>query len=411
MTDERVYRILVVNDDFNPVGGAETIVANTIAELRKIGHDVFHLAFGNRNVRERRLRVIRDPAWDLLRYVSGATLHPVGLIALQRILNTFNPHIVHLHNIDKHILTILLPLKRHRVVRTILDYGIVCPALWGVHRDDMRVCDQGIGLKCLRHGCLTPVSYPTHAYLFSLKYFLQKRHVSTFMTATNRLKVFMEDAGFRNIDVMPYFSGKTADAAPAAARPTGKVLFVGRLEENKGCRILVEAMNTVAKIFPDVRLTIAGDGTERSSMEWLTSQLGLSHIIRFIGHVPESEVDTYYSESSLLVVPSIWMENSPVVIYDALALGLPVIATDRGGNAELVKHRENGLIVPPCNADALAEAILELIHNKPLLIAYGECSRRLSENVTKDRYFDRLQRVYRDLIETTPNGKNKALYN
>ena len=122
---------------------------------------------------------------------------------------------------------------------------------------------------------------------------------------------------------------------------TMRFLYVGRLDRAKGIYLLVDALEPLAGSY-DLKLTIVGSGPSESDFrrrcadcEW----------IEFTGHVSPQEVANRMAASDLLVVPSIWLENSPGAIVQALGLSLPVIASNKGGIPELVVDGENGILV------------------------------------------------------------------
>lgn len=136
-----------------------------------------------------------------------------------------------------------------------------------------------------------------------------------------------------------------------------------RLEWVKGVDALLEAVAAVHRQQPDVRLIIAGDGSLRADLERLASSLGLDDgTVRFIGL--RTDVPQLMSACDALVLPSRW-EGLPMVLLEAAALGLPVVATGVGGNTEIVKDGKNGFVVPPNDAGSLAKAMLQMLRSTP----------------------------------------------
>ena len=133
----------------------------------------------------------------------------------------------------------------------------------------------------------------------------------------------------------------------------GNVLvFAGRLGPQKAVGVLLEALGRV----PDVSLMIAGDGPERPALERRVGEHRLDERVRFLGTVPRETVLRLFRAADASVLPSAW-ENFPHTVVEALAVGCPVIATAVGGVPEVVRDGENGLLVPPGDAGALADAI------------------------------------------------------
>lgn len=148
-----------------------------------------------------------------------------------------------------------------------------------------------------------------------------------------------------------------------ARRSPGKqLLFVGRLAAVKGVPVLFEALGEVLKSQPETRLTLIGDGHERAGLEAEAARLGLAEKVTFAGYKSQDEVAGALRAADLFVLPS-FAEGVPVVLMEAMASGLPVVASSVGGVGELVEHGVSGLLLPPGNAVALAAALTDLLDN------------------------------------------------
>lgn len=138
----------------------------------------------------------------------------------------------------------------------------------------------------------------------------------------------------------------------------GRLLFVGRLADKKGVDVLLEA---VALIEEPCSLTIVGDGPERELLEAKMHQLGLGDV-RFLGHCTTTQVCSEYARASVVVIPSRTgrggdRDGTPVVLMEAMALGIPVVASDLGGIGELMTDGVDAVLVPEGDARALAAGI------------------------------------------------------
>ncbi|MGB9877629.1 MAG: glycosyltransferase [bacterium] len=152
---------------------------------------------------------------------------------------------------------------------------------------------------------------------------------------------------------------------PSPHKPTRrgkrKMLLVARLHPVKGVPYLLEALHILRKKRSDFLLDIVGDGPYREEYEQIVSRFELSDFVSFHGAKPKEEIAEFMREADFFVLPSLW-ENLPCVLIEAMASGLPIVATNVGGVPEIVKE-ERGILVPPQNPLALAEAMDYMLDN------------------------------------------------
>jgi glycosyltransferase involved in cell wall biosynthesis len=193
-----------------------------------------------------------------------------------------------------------------------------------------------------------------------------------------------------------------------ALPPSGisdSVLFVGRLVEKKGVDILIAAMSVVAKAHPNLKLSVVGDGPARRDLERLAGQTGIQ--AHFHGWLPEKEVRAAMRRSLLLAVPSRTAasgdsEGLPTVIMEAMAYGLPVVATRHAGIPEIVSDHTTGLLVDEADAAALSAAILTLKCDPDLANRLrGEAYADVRARFDADRQSVLLERKLLDIIAAT----------
>lgn len=157
------------------------------------------------------------------------------------------------------------------------------------------------------------------------------------------------------------------------------VLYVGRLIPDKGIHVLIEAMKQVMEERDDAALVVVGSSHlgENGSDAYVKSIRHLSEELKgkalLTGFLPPSEITAYYRMADLFVCPSQWEEPLARVLYEAMAAGLPVITTNRGGNAEVIKNSINGIVLDDYKSgQSLANAILFLLGNPPILLEMGK---------------------------------------
>lgn len=170
----------------------------------------------------------------------------------------------------------------------------------------------------------------------------------------------------RKLSVIPngVEASQFAQASPADLKSLGipagaaVVLTVGRLEQQKGLTFLLQAAATVLKTHPECHFLIAGDGPDRTSLETLANTLGIADSIHLAG--PRSDVPELMKAARVFVLPSLW-EGMPNALLEAMAAGLPAIATSVEGSSEIIDPDQNGLLVRPADSTELAEAIERLL--------------------------------------------------
>jgi len=140
------------------------------------------------------------------------------------------------------------------------------------------------------------------------------------------------------------------------------ILYLGRLVQLKGVDILMQAFSRIMMQYPDIRLKIAGDGKEKENLIRLGDNLGIAGNIDFLGVVRGHEKTQLLSGALFLVLPS-QREGLPVVVLEAFASGIPVVASSVGGTSDIIKDDENGFLVPYGDIEGFANKFLLLLGN------------------------------------------------
>ncbi len=184
-----------------------------------------------------------------------------------------------------------------------------------------------------------------------------------------------------------------------AKRPKpGKKLrlgFIGTIYEHKGVHVLVEAVRLLAG--EPVELKIYGDVNQFPEyVEKLKKMAQEDPRIMFCGTFPNQKIGAIFSGLDVLVAPSLWHENAPLVIYSAQAVGCPVIASNMAGMSEIIEHEKNGLLFEAGNALELATAIETLLDNRGLLQKLSGSARK---PLSIQEYALKLLEIYDDLIQ------------
>jgi glycosyltransferase involved in cell wall biosynthesis len=198
-----------------------------------------------------------------------------------------------------------------------------------------------------------------------------------------------------------------ADRALAAARPTARrqfgllppeiaIVCVGRLHRQKGLVHLLGAFHTLLQVQPTARLLLAGVGTDRAALSGTVEALRLGHFVRFLG--PLADPWPLLAAADIFALPSLW-EGMPNALLEAMAAGLPAVATAVGAVPEMVVDGREALVVPPGDTGALARALAELAASPERRREMGALARRRIEDAYRiEAIVAQTERLYDELL-------------
>ncbi|MCP6718280.1 MAG: glycosyltransferase family 4 protein [Patescibacteria group bacterium] len=204
------------------------------------------------------------------------------------------------------------------------------------------------------------------------------------IAASNKIKEYFQQIECKNIEVIPNgidlrrFQNLNREKNRKELGLNGEfaVISVARLQKVKGLRYLIKAIEILNNKFqvPNIRLIIIGDGTERENLKSLVEKLKIGGKVRFLGQVGNEKVLEYLSAADCFVLPSL-KEGFGIVILEAMASKLSVVATKVGGILDIVENEKTGLLVQSKNSEEIANKIFE-IYKKP----------ELAEELTKNAF-------------------------
>lgn len=194
---------------------------------------------------------------------------------------------------------------------------------------------------------------------------------------------------YNGIDI-DYFKPEMKSAEQKQEKEQEKFIITpgaSRITDRKGLNYLIEAVAKLVPKYPQIYLKIMGDGNAREKLEQLAKNLKLENHSEFVGIIPHEKVLAYYQEANLFVLPSL-NEGMSNAMLEALAVGLPLIATNTGGASELVADGKNGFIIKFKDsqdiADKIEKLILDATLRKKMVLASREISEKMSwENIAK----------------------------
>jgi glycosyltransferase involved in cell wall biosynthesis len=390
-------RILLVHERYQQRGGEDAVAEAEAALLESNGHRVFHYSRHNSEL----------AGAGLLTTISAginAVWAPKSFRDMDELLDKHKPEVAHFHN----TLPLISPSAYYAcarrgvpVVQTLHNYRLVCPGATLLREGS--VCEECLGKRmawrAVVHGCYRG-SRPASAAVAAL--LTTHRALRTWQTKVDAYIALSEFARGKfasgglprqRIVVKPNFVHPDPGAAQKQ-RPGQYGLFVGRLSEEKGVRVLLAAWKRLALPIP---LFILGDGPMRQAIASEIAELG-SPRVHLVGDATREEVFRWMRGACFLVCPSYWFE-APLVIVEAFACGVPVIATGQDPTAEMVADRRTGLHFTPGDEADLA-AKVEWAWNHPAeMETMGLAARREFERkYTADQNYGQLVGLYKTLL-------------
>jgi glycogen synthase len=176
-----------------------------------------------------------------------------------------------------------------------------------------------------------------------------------------------------DVRVIPNAVNAPRSSAPWA--PRGHLFAAGRLHDQKGFDLAIDALSRLTTRYPDLWLHIAGTGEEEATLRRDARRLGVAARVRFLGTLTHDEMRREISTASVVVVPSRTIEGFSLVALEAAHLARPVVASSVGGLPETIEDGRTGVLVPPDNADLLAREIGDLLGDHARAVAMGEQAR------------------------------------
>ncbi|MBR5620967.1 glycosyltransferase [Candidatus Saccharibacteria bacterium] len=326
------------------------------------------------------------------RYKNGIWWSVKPYHEISRVLDKFNPDVVHLQTAETIAIATLHYVRKRGV-----------PLVSTGHAYPDNVTSQ--------FGFLKPVKRPVDALLKTyMASFLKHSEYATVPTEMaisgllpenrKRFKVPVE-ALSNGIDLAQFRPGK------ADTKVTNKygiklncprAIYVGRVDPEKSIGKVVEAFSKVLKNVPDAELLVVGDGIDKTNLERQAEKLGISKNVLFPGRILPPELVEIYKTGDVFVTAS-ETETQGIVLIEAAAMGLPLIAVNAGAVKELCQNKRNGILCKPGDVNGLATAMTKLLTDKELRKKYGKESLEIAKTHDINYTLTRFEKIYQTAIE------------
>ena len=386
--------VLMVNDYGRPNGGAELQMLALRDGLRRRGHAVRLFASDAE----------LTPGFDLLAdracrgrtdivQVLSQTANLSAARELRRELAEHPPDIVHVRMFLWQLSPLILPLLRDvPVLFQAAVYKAICPNGLKLHPDGS-ACTVRAGLVCRSSGCLA-----TKTWLSTMVQLAMVRRwrgaIDHSAALSRRMADLFERDGWGGMTVLPNGVDEAPMRPPIAGPPLAT--YAGRLSREKGIETLLEAFGRVRHRLPEAELAIAGAGPLEDE---LRARAAPGDGVRFLGHLPRAEMEAVFGRAWVQSVPSLWHEPFGNVSTEAMMRGTPVIASDVGGQSDIVQDGRTGYLVPPGDAEALADRLWRILSDRNHAEELGREGRRVARTrFSRAAALDRLEEAYQETI-------------
>lgn len=319
---------------------------------------------------------------------------------LSHLLDVFPADIAHIHSIYHHLSPSILPELNKRnipAVMTVHDYHLIAPNYNLFHNG--KICEitrKSQYYKAIYHKCVKD-SFPLSLAEVLEKYVhlilgWERKMIKVFIAPSLFLKRKLVEYGIpdKKIVHLPYFIDLSE--YKAQLNSGDYVLYFGRLAEEKGLSLLIEAFKKLTHI----KLLIAGTGPLENKLKAMVNKSNLSNI-RFLGYLNSFNLKKAIGGCRFTVLPSLWYDIAPLAILESFACGKPVVATNIGGIPETVRHKKNGILFKAGDLDEFTEKVNHLWQKKNSAIRMGRDARKDVEvNHDFKSHYQKLLAIYQN---------------
>ncbi len=413
-------RIAITSDLYYPMTNGVAVFAHNLARgLAKRGHEVLVIcpSFNGKKHRTKQdgvttvyLRSIRFPFYPdqinevpngkeilglplpRLAYRHGLWITVEPYPEVRRALDKFQPDVIHNQTAEMVAIAVRRYAKKNDV-----------PLVSTGHAYPDNITSQLRLLKPIKK----PLDVVLRAYMAS---FLKHSEYATMPTEMaiddlvpkkrKKFNVTVEPLS-NGVDLAKFSPGKVPERFYRKYRLSSDrpmALYVGRVDPEKSLSNVVMAFAAVLDEVPEAMLVIAGDGTDRRHLQDLVQSLGIEKSVRFLGRVMLPDTVELYRAADLFVTAS-ETETQGIVLIEAAATGLPLVAVDAGAVRELCQHKKNGLLCHPGDVDEMADAMVRILRDPTLRNKYGRKSIEIAKKHDLNYTLKRFEEIYQEAIK------------
>ncbi|ODB89575.1 hypothetical protein A3194_10465 [Candidatus Thiodiazotropha endoloripes] len=385
--ENSLKNILIAHNKYIHYGGEDSVVESEVKMLRKYGHNVYVYERENSLLKNKsKLKILADSVW------SKKTVKD-----LEEIFKEFKPDVIHVHNTLPQISpSIYWVASKYNIpaIQTIHNFRLSC--LQAMFLRNNKICElckgklplKGIINKCYRDSFAASttlaISLIAHRVLGTYK-----RKINIYIALNEFCKEKLIEMGVpkSKILIKPNF---VQPPKQMNTEKNGNPLYVGRLSEEKGIQVLVNAIKSI----PKYNFDVAGDGPKKSLFK-------NAHNVNLLGNISQQKVIDLMSNAPFIIVPSLWYENMPRTIVESFSMGTPVIASDIGALSRLVDHGKTGLLFKTGSTNDLIRTIKWSLREKKKIMKMGVLAKeKYNINYTEDVNYRALTSIYNHALST-----------
>lgn len=390
-------------DPEEAVGGTERYVVDTSEGLAAAGHEVFRFTLSDRRSCHTTSRhtFLVAPTRRLTEYLRHVFFFAKLYKALRRFIDRVQPDVLHVHNNYRYPITILAALHGYPTVQTVHDYCTLYPTAACTH---MQTCAFQPVRTALRHRCMNWKILVTEGWLLYGRRFLDRWLVGMFIAPSKDLAEHLRRSGAERVAHLGNFTDVNMSYQPPPAE-RNVVLYVGALIPHKGVDVLLRAFRQVEQEVPNAELCVVGDGPDRGRLQTLAASLGTRRIA-FQTTQRGATLGESYRSAAVVVIPSLWLENAPLVAFEAMAHGRAVVGSCVGGIPELIRDGRNGYLFARGDTTELSTHLRNLLMNRLLAIELGAAGKQwVAEFGTANGHIERLTKIYASVNRARPRPR------
>lgn len=412
-------KIAITSDLYYPMTNGVAVFAHNLAKgLAKQGHEVLVIcpSFTGKQHKEKRdgvttfyLRSIRFPFYPdqinevpngkailgvslpRLAYRHGLWITVDPYLTMKKVLNKFHPDVIHNQTAE------MIAIAARRYAK---KYDV--PMVSTGHAYPDNITGQ---LKLLK-----PIKRPLDAVLRTyMASFLKHSEYATMPTEMAIDDLVPKNRKRFDVTVEPLSNGVDLGRfgpkkAPVRiykkyhlAKDKPIVLYVGRVDPEKSIGNVVTAFAEVLEKIPEAELVIVGDGTDRRHLQDLVQALGIEKSVRFPGRIYPPDIMEVYRTAKVFATAS-ETETQGIVLIEAAATGLPLVAVDAGAVRELCQHKKNGILCQPGDVSEIADALTKILKNEDVRERYSKHSLEVAKKHDLNRTLKRFEEIYEEAI-------------